>query len=340
MQKKSILDFGFWISEKGAEVTGQISNPHDKLFKQLLGEPENAADFAANNLPSEIVSHLDLNTLQVVQVSFIDAQFVQSEADLLFSVTIDGRPGYVYFLFEHQSSPDGFLLLRLIGYMVRVWKRFHAEKPDWDRLPAIIPMVLFHGPRGWQGPLSFQDLVDVPAESFVPYTPAFQCKVYDLSPFGKDHLLGNAVVRILGDLVSAHGRPDFEERIQRAFDTLNELMHAPSFARLLEIIFRYVLDVFDIPKDDLAHLVTQTLKPDVKEFLMTTSEQLRQEGRQEGANRLLVRQLSKKFSSDVLHLMPLLNQLSPEQQGELGERILEAGSIEEIREWLKSVCHN
>ena len=80
-------------------------------------------------------------------------------------------------------------------------------------------------------------------------------------------------------------------------------MHAPSFARLLEIIFRYVLDVFEIPKDDLAHLVTQTLKPDVKEFLMTTSEQLRQEGEQiglkKGANRLLIRQLSKRFPSAV-----------------------------------------
>ena len=62
----------FRISEKGAEVTGQISNPHDKLFKQLLGESENATDFVANNLPAEIVAHLDLSTLKVVQVSPFD----------------------------------------------------------------------------------------------------------------------------------------------------------------------------------------------------------------------------------------------------------------------------
>jgi hypothetical protein len=46
-------------------------------------------------LAAEIASHLDLTTLQVVQVSFIDTQFIQSEADLLFSVTIADRPGYV-----------------------------------------------------------------------------------------------------------------------------------------------------------------------------------------------------------------------------------------------------
>jgi len=100
-------------------VTQDVSNPHDKLFKQLLGEPENAASFLASNLPAELVSHLDLSTLQVVQASFIDAQFVQSEADLLFSVSVAGRPGYVYVLLEHQSTGDGFMLLRLLSYMVR-----------------------------------------------------------------------------------------------------------------------------------------------------------------------------------------------------------------------------
>lgn len=329
-------------------MTQEISNPHDKLFKQLLGEPENAADFLANNLSAELVCHLDLSTLQVVHVSFIDTQFVQSEADLLFSVTIANRPGYVYFLFEHQSSPDAFMILRLLGYMVRVWKRFQREKPECDRLPVIIPMVLFHGPRGWQGPLAFQSLVDVPAASFAPYTPEFRCRLYDLSPFGKDQLEGNAVVRILGDLLGAFGRPDFEKRVTRAIDTLNELMNAPGFARYLEILFRYILQVFDIPKEDLGRLVTGTLKRDVKEFLMTTYEQLIQEGRQEGrqegeqigASRVLIRLLSKKFPGDAVRLMPLLNQLSPQQQEELGERVLEAHNLDEIREWLKSVGHN
>jgi predicted transposase YdaD len=61
-------------TSEGPKVKQEISNPHDKLFKQLLGEPENAASFLAGNLPRELVSHLDLTTLRVVQASFIDAQ--------------------------------------------------------------------------------------------------------------------------------------------------------------------------------------------------------------------------------------------------------------------------
>ena len=127
--------------------------------------------------------------------------------------------------------------------------------------------------------MAFQSLVDMPDESFTPCTLDFQCRLYDLSPFGMDRLVGSALVRILGDLLGAFGRPDFEERVRRAIDTLNELMNSPGFARYLEILFRYVLQVFDIPKEDLRQLVTRTLKRDVKEFLMTTYEQLIQEGR-------------------------------------------------------------
>jgi hypothetical protein len=167
---------------------------------------------------------------------------------------------------------------------------------------------------------------------------------------------GNAAVRILGDLLGAFGRPDFEDRVKRAFDTLNELMNAPGFARLLEIMFRYILQVFDIPKEDLGNLVIRTLKPDVKEFLMTTYEQLKQEGRQEGeqkgrkegeqkgrqegANLVLGKLLSKKFQVDPVDLMPLLSKVTAAQQEELIERVLQSPSLQEIIDWLKATGQN
>ncbi|MBM9537379.1 Rpn family recombination-promoting nuclease/putative transposase [Desulfobulbus alkaliphilus] len=176
-----------------------IANPHDKLIKQILGEPENAASFLAANLPAELVSHLDLKTLTVVQASFIDAQFTQSEADLLFSVTIANRPGYVYLLIEHQSSPDVWMKLRLLSYMVRVWKRFQREKPASQRLPAIIPLLVFHGAKGWQGPVTFDALVDMPHQCFLPYTPTFQ-KIRDTSPIFMGNIGHSLEVRKIGEV--------------------------------------------------------------------------------------------------------------------------------------------
>ncbi len=321
-----------------------IWKPHDRLFKQLLGEPQNAASFLESNLPRELTSLMDLGALEVLQESFIDEQFKQSEADLLLATPIANRPGYVYILFEHQSSPDAFMALRLLSYMVRVWERFRRENPEDGKLPAIVPMVLFHGPKGWRGAPAFEALVDAPDDAFAPYTPGFRFRLFDLSPFGEEELAGNAVVRILGDALGAYGRRDFKARVARAFDALNELVHAPGFARYLEVLFRYVLQVHDIPKDELVRLVTQNVKPDVREAVMTTYEQLIEEGkrmgRQEGFNNALLRLLAKRFQADAAALAPLLSGLPPEQQDELSDKILDAGSLEEIVDWLKTTRRN
>jgi predicted transposase YdaD len=329
-------------------VDQDIWKPHDRLFKQLLGEPQNAMSFLESNLPRELTSLMDLGALEVLQESFIDEQFKQSEADLLLSTPIANRPGYVYILFEHQSSPDAFMALRLLSYMVRVWERFRRENPEAGSLPAIVPMVLFHGPRGWQGAPAFDALVDAPDDAFAPYTPRFRFRLFDLSPFGEEELAGNAVVRILGDALGAYGRGDFKARVARAFDALNELANAPGFARYLEILFRYVLQVHDIPKEELVRLVTQTVRPNVREAIMTTYEQLIEEGKQmglregeqRGVNKVLNRMLLKRFQADAAALTPFLMNLTPEQQDELSDKILDAGSLEEIVDWLKATRRN
>jgi hypothetical protein len=255
----------------------EIHNPHDKLFKHLLGERENAASFLRGNLPASVVRHLDLDHLEVLQASFIDAQYAQSEADLLISVGIGGSPGLIYVLLEHQSSPDALLLLRLLSYMVRVWRRYVRETPEVRRLPVILPLVVFHGPKGWQGPLDFHSLVEIPSDDFAGYTPNFDLKLFDLSGPSAESLAGSAMVRVLSDILGALGKQDFTKRICSALEALNELAAAPNFARTFEILFRYIFDVYNIPKQDLMDMAVGAVKPDVREVVMTTYEQIKSE---------------------------------------------------------------
>jgi mRNA interferase RelE/StbE len=85
-------------------------------------------------------------------------------------------------------------------------------------------------------------------------------------------------------------------------------------------------------------------RPHAKEFLMTTYEQLIQEGKQEGlqeaTNRFLTQLIAKKFQQDPGELAPLLGNLSVECQEELIERILQSRSIQEVIDWMKSVGAN
>ena len=46
--------------DEKSEINEYISHPHDKLFKVLMRDPKNAADFLRNHLPPEIVEMMDL----------------------------------------------------------------------------------------------------------------------------------------------------------------------------------------------------------------------------------------------------------------------------------------
>jgi hypothetical protein len=54
-----------------------ISNPHDKLFKQIWSDRETAADFLANYLPADICDLIDLKTLEICKDSFVDKNLTE-----------------------------------------------------------------------------------------------------------------------------------------------------------------------------------------------------------------------------------------------------------------------
>ncbi|WP_029006947.1 Rpn family recombination-promoting nuclease/putative transposase [Azospirillum halopraeferens] len=71
-----------------------------------------------------------------------------------------GEAAFLYALVEHKSTLDPGLPLLLLGYMVRIWQRTVGRDPAAVRaLPAILPLVVYHGARAWTVPTAFRDLI-------------------------------------------------------------------------------------------------------------------------------------------------------------------------------------
>jgi predicted transposase/invertase (TIGR01784 family) len=85
-----------------------ISNPHDKLFKQIWSDRETAADFLANYLPQDISVLMDLKTLEICKDSFVDKHLKEYFSDLLYTVL----------LFQNTFSPPAMNrnCLKYLGY--------------------------------------------------------------------------------------------------------------------------------------------------------------------------------------------------------------------------------
>jgi hypothetical protein len=71
--------------------------------------------------------------------------------------------------------------LQLLRYMVRIWERWRREQAGSGatRLPAIIPVVVYHGAADWSVSTAFADLVRAPA-ALEPHVPAFDYLLTDL----------------------------------------------------------------------------------------------------------------------------------------------------------------
>ncbi len=102
---------------------------HDRLFRAGLSNPAAAAAFLIDRLPPEVAERIDWSTLKLEPGSFVDPDLRLSESDLLFSAKADGRDIGIYVLFEHQSTRDPRLLMRLLRYKVGIWHRWE-QNPD------------------------------------------------------------------------------------------------------------------------------------------------------------------------------------------------------------------
>ena len=90
----------------------EINKKHDTFFRETMSHKEVAADFLANYLPAKVLEHIQLDTLAISKDSFVDKKQAEHYSDLLYQVMLNtGLPGFIYFLFAHQSYPDRFLVL-------------------------------------------------------------------------------------------------------------------------------------------------------------------------------------------------------------------------------------
>ena len=146
-----------------------VQNPHDRFFRQSFSRPQIIEQFIVEYLPPAIVSRLRLDTLTLESDSFVDEEFQEHQADMLYSVlTTMGDKIYLYLLLEHKSYRDPMIAWQLLRYIVQIWEQDSKEKRP---LRLVLPIVIYHGEDKWTVETDFQSFLgDVP-DDWRPYVP-------------------------------------------------------------------------------------------------------------------------------------------------------------------------
>ena len=267
-------------------------SPHDALFKAAFGQPDIARSELEFLLPPAVRAQIELATLEVAPGSFIDDELRHAHTDLLYTVrTTSGGEALVYVLFEHQSSFDPTMPLRLLRYMVRVWEQWLRDRSPTARLPIVLPVVLHHGPAGWQTSPDFASMLDASPELLAaagPYLPLFRFVLDDLAVLPLEALASRTLHGLARLVALAFWSSRSFRRLQEAAPLMRAVTGAlardEQTRTLLAHLYLYLLRAAQ-PDVELEHVRTILLEvagPQGQEDVVNAAEQLIQQGLQQG----------------------------------------------------------
>ena len=136
-------------------------NPHDVFFRSFFSHTDTMQALLQHILPPDLRREMDLNSLEIEPVSYLDKQGRSHYADLSASIALSDSKLRIYILYEHKSWRDEKALLQLLRYKQMVWQK------DEGPLTPILPVLFYHGPHG-RMPERFSQL-------FHPDTPPITC---------------------------------------------------------------------------------------------------------------------------------------------------------------------
>ncbi|MBF0162569.1 MAG: Rpn family recombination-promoting nuclease/putative transposase [Magnetococcales bacterium] len=325
----------------------EITQPHDRLFKVLMSHPETAGTFLRESLPPEVSRLLVPEPPQLVEGSFVEEQLRPYYSDRLFqTMTISGKPLLLYALLEHKSYEDERVGWQFHRGMYACMEQAVREDAQWRKLPAVLPLLLYHGQKEWRIPNEFMFLVDAD-EALRPWLLNFCFPVVDLGPIPDEQLSRNARLRA-GLMALKYGTRDPQAQMDALEDITAALVDAPE---ILLTVLLYLMTTFPYLDEEHVRQVVRRINPQEEAEMMSQFAQeilakgkpewaamVRQEGRQEGEQigeqkgeaKMLTHLLQRRFGSVPTWASEKITKAEPSALEEWSLRILDATTIESV----------
>lgn len=254
----------------------KLVNPHDKLFRQVWSDPENAKGFLGAWLPQQVVSSIDLDALEICKDSYVSKTLKAYYSDILYKVKLAKGTGYIYLLFEHKSKPDAMTPFQLLKYMVRIWEQYQKETRTRKKLAVIIPVVLYQGKSEWGIGNRFSSVIEDYDEALAGYVPDFRYQLCDLSAYTDEEIKGNVMSRVVLLAMKHIWDKDLTEKLPGIFSLLHELLAKDfegkaSALQYVETLLRYICAAADnITEDRFEEVIKATFPEDSEVWSMAT----------------------------------------------------------------------
>jgi len=321
-------------------------------LKLVLTSPANLRELLVA-ARAAMLGRLDFPRLAVDPTTYVTAEYRHASMDLVLTMPL--RPSRrggrkkrltVTVLIELQSQPDRLMLLRVLEYLVLVWKdqvRRHRQRQRSlasVKLQPVLPVVLHTGSYPWERLGDLLALME-DAEDFRLFTPAFTPLFLSLPDRTEADLEGvGAFGQVLALLKMRKARrAPFAERLGRTVTRLEEL-RGPERLRRLELL-SYVEALVYHAREEAEHpalrqRIDSAVRHDedrleIEMTRRTLADVHREEGALAGMRQLLLELLRLRFGPLPPEMERKIETTQdPNQLTEWGRRFATTTDLEEV----------
>jgi hypothetical protein len=321
------------------------------MFRQIFGDPAQAAVVLKSILPPRVAAHIDWDTpFEPVHASMVNKDAQQRHADMLFKVKLVGdRGAFLWVIWEHQSSVYRWMPLRLSGMVQGFLDAWHGRNPRASYLPAVLPVVFHHGPRPWRAPTSLLALMDLSEQQradFAAHLLSLDFVLDDLRTVPDEDIdarpLSPLLRLILG--VMKHARsPDILAFYLAHAGDVRELLatHHGRIGLFLSIDYTDRVHP-DLDRDTLIRHLAPLVGPGLEHAMLNYEQLLRKEehdkgredgikeGVEKGQRELLLDLLTERFGALPTAVTERITQANAQDLKRWGKRILTAASLDDL----------
>ena len=330
---------------------------HDENYKRLFASPLMVQDVLRACLPAHRLAAADFSGLGKLSPEYISDELRTRHGDTVWHLRL-GRRRVFLLLLEFQAQDDHWMALRILTYTGLLFQeliRSRAPEVAGERLPAVLPVVLYNGTEPWTAAPEMRALMTAVGPWLAPYQPAQRYCLLDLRRVAADDLPYRNLLRAVARLEQSRSPQDVvravkalqrwlpnrgAEELRRGFvDWIRQIAGAlappgalvPAIRTLEEASMTLVERVAEWPK--------QWLREGREQGVAEGHAQGVAEGRAQGLTQgvdqqrtLLCRQAAARFNADTAaHLADLLAPIAdPARLAEVGAWLVRSDTAAEF----------
>jgi predicted transposase/invertase (TIGR01784 family) len=290
------------------KIDKNLINSHDRFFKQLFSGKEEVSEFVAKTFPPELVTNLDLKTLELDKTEYIDNNLKTSFSDIVYNCKY-GKDTQVKIslLFEHKSYPESYPHFQLLGYMLKIWQTQIKQKQN---LTPVIPIIFYHGEKKWNKK-PFNDYFKGLDETLLKFIPSFDYQIIDTSDYTDEQIqkLFDSLELQIGMLImkNIYNEQKILQEISGFFAGINQLLQTEKGEQFFETLVSYLYYATKIETQKLVEKM-RTISPKAEEKFISTAMRLKMEGIEKGIKKVAYSMMQENIPDSVILKVTKLSQ--------------------------------